>query len=86
MQKHFQIVHVAVRVSVFKKFMNSNYIGCMVHTSHLNLLLYIFPAVALYTHFYSQQLHSWFLMLLRGNSLHLKHVGALKTNCAFSWE
>jgi len=54
MQKHFQIVRIAVRVSVFKKFMYSNYIGYLGHTSRLNLIFYIFPAVALYTHVYSQ--------------------------------
>jgi len=59
MQKNFHIVHIAVRVSVFKKFMNSNYIDCMGHTSRLNLIFYIFPALALYTHVYSQLLAQW---------------------------
>lgn len=35
-------------------FVNSNYIGCMGCTSRLNLIFYIFPAVALHTHVYSQ--------------------------------
>jgi hypothetical protein len=53
-QNHFLIVHIAVGVTVFKKFINSNYIGCMGHTSCLNLIFYIFPAITLHTHVYSQ--------------------------------
>jgi hypothetical protein len=59
----------------------------MGHTSHLNVIFYIFPAVALYTHVFSQLIAQLvFFMLLQGSILQLKHVGALKTSCGVSWK
>jgi hypothetical protein len=66
--------------------MNSNYIGCMGHTPCLNLIFYIFPVVALYTHVYSKLIAQLVFNAPTWQQFAAEQFGALKTSCTISWE